>query len=93
MRPANTDATPIRAAKTLMAKREMKALLHDSDRLDAEFKFEELFRIREKANVVETKIERQRYALEEKSAALLPVINFLRTIRTSISAIYERDKD
>jgi hypothetical protein len=76
-----------------MMQRETLLLLQDSERLKAEFTKEERFRIHEKANSAETKIVKQRRALEEKSAAFMPVVNFLRMIRKSISATFESGQD
>ena len=77
----------------LMMQRETLLLLQDSERLKAEFTKEERFRIHEKANSAETKIVKQRRALEEKSAAFMQVVNFLRMIRKSISATFESGQD
>jgi|GEM_PF-6408100 len=72
----------------LMEQTKMVILLQDSDRLKREFTFTELSRIHEKANTAETKIEKQKRALEEKGSGYVPVINFLRLIRKTISAAY-----
>ncbi|MBM3300508.1 MAG: ankyrin repeat domain-containing protein [Deltaproteobacteria bacterium] len=76
----------------LMAQQRMVILLQDSDRLKTEFTFTELSRIHEKANTAETKIEKQKRALEEKGAGYVPLINFLRLIRKTISAVFEGEK-
>ena len=72
----------------LMQQPKLVNLLRDSDRLKDEFTFPELSRIHEKANAAETKIEKQNRALEEKGEGYVPVINFLRLIRKTISAVW-----
>ena len=76
----------------LMQQPKMMILLQDSDRLRTEFTFTELSRIHEKANTAETKIEKQKRALEEKEGKYIPLINFLRLIRKTISAVFEGEK-
>ncbi len=76
----------------LMAQRPTMLLLQDADRLRSEFTFPELSRIHEKALAAETKIKKQKMALEEKSAGFEPVINFLHLIRNAISAVFEGNK-
>ncbi len=75
-----------------MEQRPTMLLLQDEDRLRAEFTFPELSRIHERALTAETKIKKQKMALEEKSAGYEPVINFLRLIRKAISAVFEGNK-
>jgi len=72
----------------LMQQPKLVNLLQDADRLRDEFTFPELSRIHEQANAAETKIERQKRALEEKGEGYIPVINFLRLIRKTISAVW-----
>jgi len=72
----------------LMQQPKLVNLLRDSDRLKDEFTFPELSRIHEKANAAETKIEKQKRALEEKGDRYVPMINFLRLIRKTISTVF-----
>ncbi|AFM28057.1 hypothetical protein [Desulfomonile tiedjei] len=59
----------------LMEQQPTMRLLQDADRLRSEFTFPELSRIHEKALAAETKIKKQKMALEEKSAGYEPLIN------------------
>lgn len=72
----------------LMQQPKLVNLLRDSDRLKDEFTFPELSGIHGKANAAEAKIQKQKRALEEKGERYVPVINFLRLIRKTISAVW-----
>lgn len=76
----------------LMQRPKLVNLLRDSDRLKDEFTFAELSRIHEQANAAQTKIEKQKRALVQKGEGYVPVINFLRLIRKTISAVWGESK-
>jgi hypothetical protein len=82
----------LESPEKIVQRQEMVNLFRDPNRLKSEFTFIELSRIHEKANAAETKVEKQKRTLEEKSAGFMPIINFLRLIRKNISAVFNGDK-
>jgi hypothetical protein len=79
--------------ESLMRHSERSLLLQNGERLGEELSFAELSRIHEKAGAVEVRRAKQKRTLEEKAENYLPVINFLRLIRRTISNACEGGTD